>query len=123
MTLDWNWFFAAFAQCGAALIGIISAFIISKLLGENDKYEYIIKELEHSSIKKNELLKKISLRHFDWHDRLNIKYDSAIEDAIREDQFSDLTDEEKLKNIFSLIPELLRVENCISYLNSRINET
>ena len=39
MIVDWNWFFAAFAQSAAALIAIIGAFIISKLLGENEKEE------------------------------------------------------------------------------------
>ena len=39
--MDWNWFFAAFAQCAAALIAIIGAFVISKLLGENEKEEVI----------------------------------------------------------------------------------
>jgi hypothetical protein len=33
--MDWNWFFSSLAQCGAALIGIIAAFIISRLLNEN----------------------------------------------------------------------------------------
>ncbi|RWX47315.1 hypothetical protein H206_03730, partial [Candidatus Electrothrix aarhusensis] len=44
--VDWNWFFAAFAQCGAALIGIIAAFIISKLLAEDNKYDSIKIKLE-----------------------------------------------------------------------------
>jgi hypothetical protein len=30
--MDWNWFFSTFAQCGAAIIGLIGAFIISKLI-------------------------------------------------------------------------------------------
>ena len=48
--VDWNWFFAAFAQCGAALIGIISAFIISKLLAEDNKYDSIKIKLENLKI-------------------------------------------------------------------------
>lgn len=34
MKLDWNWFFSSVAQSAAAIIGIISAFIISKILNK-----------------------------------------------------------------------------------------
>jgi len=46
MIVDWNWFFAAFAQSAAALIAIIGAFIISKLLGENEKEEKQSNEID-----------------------------------------------------------------------------
>ena len=35
MIIDWNWFFSAFAQSGAAIIGIIGAFVISKIIDES----------------------------------------------------------------------------------------
>ncbi|WP_262887779.1 hypothetical protein [Flavobacterium bernardetii] len=37
MSIDWNWFFSSFCQSAAALIGIIGAFIISRLLGLGEK--------------------------------------------------------------------------------------
>lgn len=119
---DWNWFFAAYAQCGAALIGIISAFIISKLLGENDKYETITEKLESSVIKKNDLLKRISNRYFDWHDRLSIKHEYDLGEAIENGEFSGLSNEKKLEKLYEIIPALYKVESCIDYLDSRINE-
>jgi hypothetical protein len=90
MTIDWNWFFAAFAQCGAALIGIIAAFIISKLLGESDKYETIYRKLELLLLKKSDLINKLSHRHFDWYDKINIKYSYQIKEAIENGEFNDL---------------------------------
>ena len=47
---DWNWFFAAFAQSGAALIGIIAAFIISKIIGELEKEEEFSRDLKKRGI-------------------------------------------------------------------------
>jgi len=122
MSLDWNWFFSAFAQCSAALIGIISAFIISKLLGENDKYEAIAGRLDSLVIKKNDLCKRVSNRNFDWYDRLNIEYESDLERAITQGAFANLTEEQKLERLFDLLPHLCRVEGCIDYLNAKIEE-
>lgn len=121
-TFDWNWFFAAYAQCGAALIGIISAFIISKLLGENDKYEAITEKLQSAVLKKDDLLKRISNRFFHWHDRLTIEYDYDLSKAIENGTFSGLSDEHMLEKLYQVIPGLFKVEECIDYLSSKIEK-
>ncbi|NCB85306.1 MAG: hypothetical protein EOM44_12570 [Bacteroidia bacterium] len=120
MQIDWNWFFAAFAQCGAALIGIISAFIISKLLGENDKYEQLSNTLNGLLIKRQYYLDKISVYRFNWHDHQNIRYDYDLGKAIENGEFEGLSDEEKLEKLFSIDQSLFRTENCLKYLEERI---
>ncbi|MBN1499380.1 MAG: hypothetical protein JW982_04465 [Spirochaetes bacterium] len=37
--MDWNVFFSTYAQASAAIIGIIAAFTIAKLITENGEYE------------------------------------------------------------------------------------
>ena len=64
-TTDWNWFFASFAQCAAALIAIIAAFIISKLLGEAEKGEIHNSKIDELIIRYNDLFKRISARYFE----------------------------------------------------------
>jgi len=122
MTLDWNWFFSAFAQCGAALIGIIAAFIISKLLGENDKYETIVNNLESLKNKRSYLIDKISVCRFDWYDRLNIEYGYDIHKAIEKGEFDELTDNQKLEKLFQINHGLFPTDNCLKYLNKEIIE-
>jgi len=36
--MDWNWFFSAFAQSAAAIVGIFGAFIISKIINNQSKF-------------------------------------------------------------------------------------
>ncbi len=120
MQIDWNWFFSAYAQSGAALIGIISAFIISKLLGESDKYEQLSNKLNELKNKRNYYLDKISVCRFDWHDRKNIEYGYSLGKAIKNGEFENLSDNKKLEKLFAIDPSLFQTENCLKYLKERI---
>lgn len=46
--MDWNYFFSAFAQSGAAIIGIFGAFIITKVVAEEKGYYDV--EFEHQEL-------------------------------------------------------------------------
>jgi len=122
MQIDWNWFFAAYAQSAAALIGVLSAFIISKLLGESDKYEQILNTLNKLNLKRNYYLDKISVYKFKIHDKQSIKYSYSLGKAINNGEFHGLADDEKLKKMFELDQSLFQTENCLSYLKERIEE-
>lgn len=121
MTLDWNWFFAAFAQCAAALIAIIGAFIISKLLGEAEKEEDHSSKIDQLVIQYNDLHKRISARYFDWYDKLNIKYSSDLEKSIKNGDFQGLNDEEKLTKLFEIKPDLFGTSSCLKELDKTIS--
>jgi hypothetical protein len=124
MSYDWSWFFSSFSQCSAALIGIIAAFIISKLLGESEKLEFLTKEIEELFIKKNDIILKFNNRNFDWYDRSQIKYSYDLKQNIDDKKFKKLScDEDKLNLLFSIIPNLFGVDKCLKYLDSRIENS
>jgi hypothetical protein len=58
--MDYNWFFSAFAQCGAAIIGIFGAFIISKIIDINEKINLCAKEVEDLRIAQRLLKSKFN---------------------------------------------------------------
>lgn len=122
MTIDWNWFFAAFAQSGAALIAIIGAFIISKLLGESEKEEETANKIDELIIHYNDLKKRISNRYFTWYDKKNIEYSSELSDAIKNKDFENLNNNEKLEKLFEILPNLFRTKVCLDVLNERIKK-
>ncbi|MBN1967929.1 MAG: hypothetical protein JW870_01030 [Candidatus Delongbacteria bacterium] len=59
MSYDWNWFFSAFSQCGAAIIGIIGAFVISRILNNNNKFNDLNNDLKKLEITHHDLFKRI----------------------------------------------------------------
>ncbi|UII32269.1 hypothetical protein LVD17_00260 [Fulvivirga ulvae] len=122
MILDWNWFFAAFAQCAAALIAILGAFIISKLIGEGEKEEKYAKIINDLIIKYNDLTKRISARHFEWYDRSTILYSRSIKDAITKGDFDELSDDEMIPKMRETKPELFGTESGLELLKERIEQ-
>lgn len=122
MMLDWNWFFASFTQCSAALIAIIGAFIISKLLGEVEKVEIHSSKVDQLVIHYSELLKRISARFFDWHDKTIIDYSSSLEKSIKNKEFQGLNDNEKLEKLFKIEADLFRTSSCKEKLDEKIAE-
>ena len=121
MTIDWNWFFAGFAQCAAALIAIIGAFIISKLLGENEKEERTSSNVDDLVIRHSDLKKRISIRLFSWWDERTIEYSSVIGDSIESGEFNGLDDNKLLEKLFEVRPDLFKTPNCLAVLKERIS--
>lgn len=70
--MDWNWFFSALAQSGAALIGIIGAFLISRVLNEKDVSNRILYEFREIAFKRMNVLKDINNIPFEWYNRNTI---------------------------------------------------
>jgi len=120
--IDWNWFFAAFAQCGAALIGIIAAFIISKLLNESEKADNLSQRLESSIVSYNDIKNRIATRHFNWYNKKNIEYSSSIKKAIENGTFENLDKNEQLEKLYSIEPKLYKNAGNIINLRKRIRE-
>lgn len=122
MNIDWNWFFSAFAQCAAALIGIIAAFTISKLLSESEKVEDHSNAINEMHLFRMDLLRKIENRRFDWHDKRNIEYSYDLKESIENGEFDNLSEEDSLRKLKEIEPELFGVGNCYRYLSERISE-
>lgn len=111
--MDWNWFFSSFCQSAAALIGIIGAFVISRLLGINDRLNNIISDFDNLIIEFNETILKINSRHFYWFTKTHVKYNSDLKEMIEKGEFEDLTDEDILATIYSLDDRLFKIDKAV----------
>jgi len=60
--LDWNWFFSSFSQSAAALLGIIAAFLISRLIGLNERIDKTISDFESLQIEFHNIKERFSIR-------------------------------------------------------------
>jgi len=109
--MDWNWFFSSLAQCGAALIGIIAAFIISKLLNESEKADSFQNQFEKLKAQYTEVRKRIDLLEIGkWNDRIiNTSY--GLFDLIANREFDDKTPEERQAHLYLRFPHLYKHES------------
>lgn len=113
MNYDWNWFFSSFCQCAAALIGIIGAFVISRLLGLSEKINTTISELINFTIQYKKLKDSISKRLFHWHTKTYLSYDQKLMNSIINREFERLTESEVLKKIYDLKRPIYKVDAAV----------
>lgn len=111
--MDWNWFFSSFCQSAAALIGIIGAFVISRLLGISEKISGVISELDNLIIEFNEIILKVNSRHFYWFTKTHVKNNSDLQEQIKNGEFENLTEKEILEKIYNLDDRLYRIDEAI----------
>ncbi|CAD5349585.1 hypothetical protein [Flavobacterium bizetiae] len=120
--MDWNTFLSTLSQSAAGLIAIVAAFVISKLLGENEKQETYDSQVSKLIIDYNDLIQRISIRKFTWYDRRNIEYSTDVIEAVKNNEFSNLADNEKLNLLFLLEPHLYKTDVCLDQLNLLIKK-
>jgi hypothetical protein len=65
--MDWNWFFSSVAQSMAALAGIIAAFVITSLVGNQSTYATRIARIRDLIARGQELVDRLEARHFRWY--------------------------------------------------------
>lgn len=78
MTIDWNWFFSSFSQSAAALLGIIGAFLITRLLNSNEKVNSLINEFEDLKTSFEHIKDFLKIRRFGWYSRNVVRYDESV---------------------------------------------
>jgi|GEM_PF-3766100 len=111
--MDWNWFFSTFAQCGAAIIGLFGAFVISKIIDITSKIHMSSNDIlnllnESDTLKDN--FNKVDIQQYN---KLKIASDIVWRN-VREGKFDKQNDddiESYLVNIFFFYPndrDLLR---------------
>jgi hypothetical protein len=113
MSIDWNWFFSSFCQSAAALIGIIGAFIISRLLGLGEKISGTILQFDKYVIESNKIISSISNRRFHWYTKTMVRYNDDIKEGIKNGDFENLTKEEIINKILKADKRLYKVDNAI----------
>lgn len=64
---DWNWFFSTMAQSSAAIVGVISAFLISNILANQSDFNKNIAEIKSLVADGNRLKKLAAIRYFEWY--------------------------------------------------------
>jgi len=100
MNIDWNWFFSSFSQSAAALLGIIGAFIISRLIGIDEKANVLTSDFEDLKIIYNKIRDSFSVRKYSWVNRTFIKYDDDIIKQIQNREFEELSEKEILEKLY-----------------------
>lgn len=113
MNMDWNWFFSSFCQSAAALIGIIGAFIISRLLGISEKINSTISEFDNLAIECNKILLNINNCNFYWFTKSHVKYNSTLKELIKNGDFDNLCREEILDKIYKLDNRLYKIDEAV----------
>lgn len=113
MNLDWNWFFSSFCQSAAALIGIIGAFIISRLLGISEKINLTISDFDNLVIEYNKIISSICKRRFYWYTKTNVLYDSDLKDQIKKGEFDKLEKQEILDRIYKSDSNLFKNDKAV----------
>ncbi len=100
MNIDWNWFFSSFSQSAAALLGIIGAFIISRLIGIDEKANILSSDFEDLKIAYNKIRDSFSIRKYSWVNRTFIKYDDDIIKQIQNREYEGLSENEILGKLY-----------------------
>lgn len=122
MNLDWNWFFSSFCQSAAALIGIIAAFVISRLLGLNEKVNALISSFEGLVIEFNKIKSSLSNRHFYWYTKTYVKYNSKLKDDIKGGLYDGLTKEHQLKKVYENVNGIYKIDEAVEYSFNELYE-
>jgi hypothetical protein len=113
MEYDWNWFFSSFCQSAAALIGIIGAFIISRLLGLSEKINSTIADFNSLIIQYQKIKQNLTDRHFYWYTETSVRYDNEIKESICNGDYDNLTESEILGKIYDLDDTLYRIDDAV----------
>jgi hypothetical protein len=76
--MDWNWFFSSLAQSVAALVGVFSAFIITKIVNNQSEFSSKIARTQELLNMSSKYKEAASLRYLDWFNEHRMK--DAMED-------------------------------------------
>lgn len=106
--MDWNWFYSSFSQSAAAMLSIIGAFIISKLIGIEEKVDYLKSKFSECDIDFINIQGQFSLINYYFYNRFMVIINRNIEDQCREGVFKDLKDDEICDKIYLNEKDLFR---------------
>lgn len=104
--IDYNWFFSTIAQCSAAIIGIMAAFLISKIIDEISRLDNLRNLFDELVINYVDLVANLDNRCFDWYNTKLMKHDALLGDLVQSGKFKCLSDDDIIKNIKEILPEI-----------------
>lgn len=74
--MNWNWFFSALAQSTAAIVGLVGAFVFTKLVNNESAFQEDMRRLRELLRDGTSLSREIDLVSFEWYN--GIKRDRAL---------------------------------------------
>ena len=84
---DWNVFYSSLAQSTAAFVGLLGAFIITKIINNEQQFNENKILIEDYIVNANNLKMRLKDRYFDWYNtRLRKKVFEKLEDASYDDE-------------------------------------
>lgn len=84
---DWNVFYSSLAQSTAAFVGLLGAFIITKIINNEQQFNENKILIEDYIVNANNLKMRLKDRYFDWYNtRLRKKVFEKLEDASYDDK-------------------------------------
>ncbi len=86
--LDWNVFYSSLAQSTAAFLGLLGAFIITKIVNNEQQYNESKVTIEEYLIIANNLRERLKNRSFDWY---NERTKESVLDKFEEDSYKNKT--------------------------------
>ena len=78
---DWNWFMSSMAQSSAAIVGVLIAFLVSRVLSNGVQYSEIKVHARQLLDRSLEIEEKVGNRRFRWLNRRDME--SALGDTVR----------------------------------------
>lgn len=84
---DWNIFYSSLAQSTAAFVGLLGAFIITKIISNEQQFNENKILIEDYVVIANSLKMRLKGRYFNWYNsKIREKIFNEIEDALFEDE-------------------------------------
>lgn len=84
---DWNWFFSSLAQSTAAFVGLLGAFIITKIINNEQKFKENKDKIQTMAIYSKNIKRKLDDRYFGWYnERTREEAMDDIKDDFRKDK-------------------------------------
>ena len=119
--MDWNSFFSTVSQASASMIGVLLAFLVSRIISESSDYDRLEYDGQALIDESADLKTRIQSMNFDWHDkRIYEEYDF---DEVRADLISldNTSDEVKIDFLERELPRIYYPEKFVRSLNIKIN--
>jgi hypothetical protein len=118
--LDWNSFFSTISQASASMIGVILAFLVSRIISEGSDYDRLVYDSSVLIDESIDLKARLDSMNFDWHDK-KIFEDFDFRDI--QENLNDLMDsghESKVELLRQALPRLYYPEKFVDELDKKI---
>lgn len=103
--MDWNWFLSALAQSGAAFIGIIGAFLTSRILSEKNVFGDIHERFRDTDFQRTNTVQNLKNCRFEWYNKNTILESEQFWNRLNQLQGESTADPESI------------AENCLIEVN------